>query len=160
MNQGTTAKNVIEKGVPNHEYYVWNIPESFTDYNHPVLLFGEDSSISVYRQPIIRILPDVNTGEITANSFYVIDGGYFISASDTSINLVLEMKDNNGVISYTGDASIKINITGNKIDETTPVTIYDPVYFPGTIDYKVIDIHIANSVNNDVVGIVQNIIII
>lgn len=159
-NHGTTPLNVIERGIPNHEFYVWNIPESFTDYSHPTLLFGEDSSTSIYRQPIIRILPNINTGEITAASFYVIDEGYFISQYDTSINLVLEMKDNNGNISYTGDASIKINIAGNKIDLTNPVTISGPVYFPGTIDYKIIDIHIANSVNNDVAGIVQNIMII
>jgi len=159
-NHGTTTSTVIERGVPNHEFYVWNIPETFTDYNHPTLLFGEDGSISIYRQPIIRILPNINTGQITPSSFYVIDEGYFISQYDSSINLVLEMKDNNGNITYTNDASIKINITGNKIDLTNPVTIYGPIYFPGTIDYKQIDIHIANSVNNDVVGIVQNIMII
>lgn len=160
LNHGTITQNLIEKGVPNHEYYVWNIPENFTTYNHPTLIFGEDNNISIYRQPIIRILPDVSTKQITVSSFNIIDEGYFVSPRDTSINLVLEMKNDNGDISYTGDTSIKINIIGNKIDETTPVTIYGSIYFPGTIDYKLIDIHIANSVNNDVCGVIENITII
>ena len=159
-DHGATTKNVIQKGIPNNEFYVWNIPETFTNYKHPTLIFNEDASTSIYRQPIIRILPDVCTGLITTGSFYIIDPGYFVSQYDTSINLVLEMTDNNNNISYTGDASIQINISGNKIDDTTPVTINGPIYFPGTVDYKFVDIYIANSVNNDVVGIVQSITII
>ena len=160
LNNGEDTTNLIEKGVSNNEYYVWNIPESFTDYEHPILIFSEDSSISIYKNPIIRILADPSTRIIDASSFYILDPGYFISAADTSIDLVLEMRDSSGTIYYTGDSSIKINIASNKIDIDNPVTIDSSIYFPGTVDYKYIDIQIANSVNNDVFGTVQQITVI
>jgi len=71
------------------------------------------------------------------------------------------MKDDNGVTSYTEDGAIFVNIKYNKIDSANPATVIDPsIFFPGTIDYKNIDIHVANSVNNDVFGIVANLTIL
>lgn len=160
-NHGTNTRNLIERGVPNNQYYVWNIPETFTDYIHPELIYDEDASISIYRKPSIRILPDICTGQITTASFYVFDPGYFISPiPDTSINLVLEMTDSEGNVSYSGDTSIKINIKGYRVDESNPVSIDGSVYFPGTIDYRLIDLFITNSVNTDVFDVVENIQII
>lgn len=160
-DHGTNDLKLIEKGVPNHQYYIWNIPETFTTYTHPELIYSEDASISIYRKPAIRILPDICTGEITAGSFYVFDPGYFIApSSDTSINLVLEMTDSLGNVTYSGDASIRINIRGYKVNEDNPVTIDGSVYFPGTIDYKLIDLYIANSVNTNIFDVVQYIRII
>jgi hypothetical protein len=149
---GSNDRNVIEKGVPNNEYYVWNIPETFTDYKHPAIIWPDDPSIRIYRDPIIRILPyDVSTGEITESSFRVIDGGYFLSpAPDASFNIVLEMKDDDGGVHYTGDGSITINLQNNKIpdenSEYSAVTLNGQIYFPGTVDYKTIDIYVVNSV--------------
>lgn len=160
-NSGETDKNVVERLVPNHEYYLWNIPETFTDYKHPSIVWCEDSSISIYRQPIIRILPDVCTNQIKASSFYIVDEGYFLSNTpDTSIRIILEMKNDNNRVVFSGDASIYINIVGNKINEDDPVTFDGSVYFPGTVDYKVVDIYIANSVDNDIYDKVENVMII
>jgi len=161
LNTGTNITNVIELGVPNNEYYVWNIPETFTAYQHPTIIWSEDSSTSILRQPIVRILPDIYTRLITPNSFNIIDEGYFIAPqADTSINIVLEMIDDDDIITYSGDSSIKINLKGYKIDINNPVTLDGSVFFPGTVDYKLIDIHIANSVNNDVFDVVRCIRII
>jgi hypothetical protein len=162
LYHGENEKNLIEQLVPNHEYYIWNIPESFTNYKHPVILWNEDSSISVYRDPIIRILPDTCTGEISVNSFTIVDSGYFLSSQpDISVNAVLEMKNSAGSIVYSGDASLYFNLIGNKIDEDNPVTLpYGNIIFPGEVDYKLIDIQIANSVNEDVFDVIQNIKIV
>jgi hypothetical protein len=45
---------------------------------------------------------------------------------------------------------------------SNPVTVAPDasIFFPGTVDYKEIEIHIANSVNTDVVGIISNIKIV
>lgn len=146
-NTGETERNIIQRGIPNNEWYVWNIPETFTNYKHPAIIWSEDSSISIYRDPIIRILPDINTNEITESSFYIVDSGYFLSHTpDTSINIVLEMRNTLNQVVYTGDSSISVNIVGNKIDETNPVNINGTIIFPGIIDYKVIDIYVVNSV--------------
>jgi len=147
-NTGENERFVIEKGVPNHEYYVWNIPETFTTYKNPSIIWTLGSATSFYREPIIRILPDPITKEITENSFIVIDPGYIISPiSDASINIVLEMKDANNKVVYSGDASIYINIEDYKISETNPATLpFGNIIFPGNIEYKEIDIYVVNSV--------------
>jgi len=68
--------------------------------------------------------------------------------------IILEMKDDSGTVSYTGDTSIYLNIKNYKLDAESPAWV-DPstsIVFPGTVDYNTIDIIIANSVNNDVWG--------
>ena len=147
---------------PNHEYYIWNIPEDFTNYKEPDIIWEDTPMVSVSRKPILKIIPDLNTGQITNDSFKVFSEGYFLTPNDdASINLQLEMVDDNGVISYSRDGAIYANIKFNKIDITNPVTVEDPsLFFPGTVDYKNIDIHVANSVNNDVFGVVANLTIV
>jgi len=147
---------------PNHEYYIWNIPEDFTNYKEPDIIWEDTPMVSVSRKPILKIIPDLNTGQITNDSFKVFSEGYFLTPNDdASINLQLEMVDDNGVISYSLDGAIYANIKFNKIDITNPVTVEDPsLFFPGTVDYKNIDIHVANSVNNDVFGVVANLTIV
>jgi hypothetical protein len=155
-------RHLIEQLVPNHEYYIWNIPETFTNYKHPSIIWATDTSVSIYRDPIIRIIPDTSTGEITVNSFNIVDKGYFLSPQpDMSINAVLEMKDSQGRVTYSGDGSLYFNLVGNKIDENNSVILpYGSIIFPGTVDYKLIDIQIANSVNLDVFDVIQNIKIV
>jgi hypothetical protein len=162
LNHNYNERNVIERVVPNHEYYIWNIPESFTNYKHPAILWSTDSSVSIYRDPIIRILPDTSSKIIDSGSFTIVDSGYFLSPKpDVSINAVLEMKDSLGRITYSGDASLYFNLVGNKIDESNPVTLpYGDIIFPGNVDFKLIDIQIANSVNGDVFDVIQNIKIV
>ena len=84
-----------------------------------------------------------------------------MSGADASINIILEMKYDSGQIKYTGDNDIYLKISNNKINTLDPVWVKSGgIEFPGTVDYKVIDIHIANSVNNDVFGPVRNITIV
>ena len=153
---GDNVRNVIERGVPNNEYYVWNIPDNFTEYKHPIILWPEDPSISgvtIYRPPLIRILPDMTNNEITSNSFHIIDGGYFISPTpNSSVNVVLEMRDISNKVVYSGDASLYFVLKGNKLDEDeaniddTVKLPYGPIIFPGDVYSKTIDIYIVNSV--------------
>jgi len=161
LTHGDNAKNVIETMVANNEYYIWNIPETFTDYKHPSIIWNEDSSVKIYREPLIRITPDTDTKEITESSFTIVDTGYFLSPQpDMSVNAVLEMKDDNGRVFYSGDSSLYFNLRGNKIDEDNPVTIIGQIFFPGTVDYKLVDIQISNSVNENVFDVIQNIKIV
>jgi len=37
---------------------------------------------------------------------------------------------------------------------------YGPIIFPGPVDYKLIDIQIANSVNPEVFGVIQHVKIV
>lgn len=159
---GSNDWQLIEKGIFNHEFWYWNIPSDFTDYKEPTIIWEETDTVKISREPVISIIPDLTTNEIDASSFTILEPGYFMaeSAVDSSIAIILEMKDDSDRISYTGDSSIWMNITNYKLDTDNPVTVYGNPIFPGTVDYKTIDIHIANSVDNDVFGPVRNITIV
>jgi hypothetical protein len=147
-NTGENTRNVIEKGVPNNEFYVWNVPQTFTDYKHPVIIWPQDSSVSIYRAPIITIAPNVNDGnKIDASSFYIVDPGYFLSSDpDASANIVLEMRNIDNKVVYSGDTSIYFSLKGNKLDSFTVPG--DDVVFPGDFTPKSIDIYVVNSVTS------------
>lgn len=149
--------------IPNHEYFVWNVPDAFTNYKEPFVIWEEDNTISISRQPQIKIIPDLITNEIKSSSFTLINEGYFITNNDdASINISLEMKDDSGNISYSPDGAIWANVKYNVIDITNPISI-DPdvsIYFPGTIDFKHIDLRISNSYDTDTFGIINNIKIV
>lgn len=142
------VKTNIEKGVINHEYYVWNIPDTFTSFKPPQIIWDTESAVKAYREPVIRIAPNISTGEIDTLSFYVVDSGYFVSPmADTSINAILEMRDTNNRVVYSGDASLYFNIVDYQIDENDPVTLpYGNIIYPGNIDYKTINLYVINSV--------------
>lgn len=158
---GSNERNVIEKAVPNNEYYVWSIPENFTNYRHPDILWPQDASISIYRNPIVRILPREDNGSylIDASSFIIVDQGYFIAptlggfAGDGSINVILEMRNTENRVVYSGDSSIYFNLEGYKLKDA--VLPDGPIVFPGNVETKTIDIYVVNSVtgyNNDLVN--------
>jgi len=161
-NSGGNERNLIERGVINNEYYIWNIPYDFTDFIDPKIIWEENDDIVINRRPILKIIPDIVTKQINLSSFYVLDQGYFLSKTeDTSINIILEMKDTQNKVVYTNDNAISINIVGYMIDKNNPIAYIDTsLYFVGNIDYKVIDIQIANSVNTDIFGVVKNIKIV
>lgn len=160
--KGDNIYNEISIAEANHEYFIWNIPSDFTKYKEPDILWDESNNVSVSRKPTIKIIPDLNTNQITAASFKALSDGYFIASSDdASICIQLEMKDDNGKIYYTPDGAIYANIKFNKLNMMNPVTVIDPsLFFPGTIDYKEIDIYVANSVNKDVWGVVTDLTIV
>jgi len=147
--------NIIEKGVDNHQFWYWNISPEFTEYKQPKIIWEETDEVKVYREPSLTITPDLTTGIIDASSFNVINSGYFIAPSeDSSIAIILEMRDTTNKVVYTGDSSIWLNIDNYKVNSTNPIWI-DPatrIIFPGNVDYTEVDIIIANSVNNDVWG--------
>jgi len=150
----------IELAVPNHEYYIWNIPNTFTNYKEPNIIWEETNDIKVTKIPIVKIIPDLNTRQISSQSFEIIDEGYFSSIdSDTSINLQLEMRDRHNQISYSPDGAIWGNIQYHTL---TSITV-DPsasVFFPEPIDFKHIDIYITNTNDGETFGISNNIKIV
>lgn len=163
LNYGGNERFEIALQQQNHEYYIWNIPEDFTDFKEPVIIWEENDNISIIRDPYIKIVPDIDSSVIDSSSFYMVEEGYFqTNSEDTSINLQLEMTDDAGNKSYSPDGAIWANVLYNKLNGLNPVTV-DPsttILFPGTVDYKHINIQIANSANTDVFGILSDIKIV
>jgi hypothetical protein len=153
---GTNVTNEIENGVTNNEYYVWNIPNDFTGYNEPNLIWEETDTVNVARMPEIKVIPNLSTKSINENSFKLIDGGYFYTTglNDASINIQLEMRDDQGNVLYSPDGAVYANITNNVLDLNNPITVIDPsIFFPGTVDSKRVNIHVSNANNPDTLGI-------
>ncbi len=157
-------RHTIQLMEPNHEFFIWNIPENFTTFKEPIMLWEEDTSVSVSRKPIVKIVPDLTTKVIGSSSFKLIDEGYFNAASsDVSMNIQLEMRDDNNVISYTPDGAIWANIRYNVLDPLSPITVSpdaSAIVFPGTVDNKHIDIYVSDSGDTYSVGILNNIKIV
>jgi len=145
---------------PNHEYFLWNIPTSFTAYKEPELIWEENQYVSVSKRPLVKITPDLTSKMITSSSFQILDSGYFTTGLlDCSMNIQLEMKDDAGNVSYTPDGAIWANIQYNVASQI----VVDPsvsIVFPGTVDFKHIDIYISNANDPDTFGVVNNIKIV
>jgi len=164
LNVGDNNRNEIVLNEPNHEFYVWNIPSDFTTYNQPKIIYQNTDGISVTREPVISIIPDLGSKEITVSSFTIIEAGYFgtSGAEDSSIGISIEMKDADGKITYTNDGDLTLNLKYNQIDSLNPISIPNDVsiFYPDDIDFKNIDIQITNSNNTDAFGILHNIKIV
>lgn len=158
---GSNERQEIDRFQPNNEYYIWNIPEDFTKYIPPTMIWEDTSLVSVFREPIVKIIPsDLITGLIDASSFNIFSPGYFLTggSNDTSINIQLEMKNDAGQISYSPEGVVKAIIKDNILDS---IFVSDPsLVFTGTIDPRDIDIILADSNHPDNNGIVNNIRII
>jgi hypothetical protein len=161
VHTGTNEKNLIDRLQPNQEYFIWNIPEDFTTYQQPTMIWENTPEISVYREPLVRILPDLSTNIIDSSSFVIFSKGYFstMGIDDASIGIQLEMKDDQGQITYSSDGAVYATIKNNILDT---FTVSDPsLRFPGTINYSTIDIQISDSNNPEgQFGLVSNITII
>ena len=162
LNTGSNEWNIIERGVPNNEFFIWNIPDDFTDFKTPNIIWEETSNVKISREPIVSIVP-VDTSTIDASSFSIVDGGYFMTPGiDASISIILEMKDDNNNISQSADGEIYFNINNYELNSSNLAWV-DPssnIIIPSALDYRIIDIHVANSVNNDVFGVVRYIKIV
>ena len=154
----SSVRTLIEGSVLNNEYYIWNIPANFTSYKMPTVIYDESATISVHKTPVVSIIPDLSTNVIDASSFNILEPGYFIAPSrDCSIGIWLEMKNDSGRISYTADNLIYANVVDYKLDS---FWMDSSVLFPGTVAYKNINIHIANTTKPTVESVIRNIKIV
>jgi hypothetical protein len=163
LDVSTNVRNDIVKNEINHEFYIWNIPEDFTTYRQPTIIWNETDTLTIIRPPVLSIIPNLTTSEITASSFDIIETGYFGTTGlvDASINISLEIKDSSGNITYTDDGEIWVNIKYNQIDTVNPIVIDSSgIFYTERIDYKEIDIQISSTTDTDAFGVLNNIKIV
>ena len=165
LNVGNSeAKNDIELNVHNNEFYIWNIPDDFTSFNQPKIIWEDSSVASVHREPVVSIIPNLATGVIDASSFNVIENGYFICQdnTDSSIGVSIEITDASDNVYYSDTGAVYFNLKYNQIDTANPVTV-DPsalIRYPNAIDYREIEIHVANATDPDAFGKLSSIKIV
>jgi hypothetical protein len=63
--------------VTNHQFYDWDIPRDFTGFKGIDIALMNDNQVSVYKDAIIKAIPDPSTGNITQDTVFCLDPGYF-----------------------------------------------------------------------------------
>ena len=148
----------IESGIINNMFYIWNIPEDFTGYKEPNIIYNNEQ-IGILEEPIIKIIPDLRTKNISEQSFKVIKKGTFITnKNEDQIPIIIELENANGKIEKIGEA--KLNIINNEVDKERPVILTKEFKYPGKINYKKINLKISNYINKEVFSIIRDIIIV
>ena len=85
------------------------------EYKKEGLILFKNLQENIYEQ-VINIIPNLATNVIDASSFTIVEPGFFTSETDTSIGVILEMKDDSDRISFSRDNEIFFNISNNKIN--------------------------------------------
>ena len=121
----------ISMGLMNQNDYYWSVPNDLSNnsvkYN---FIFNETEQVKIIKEPIIKVLP-IN-GELTNNSFVVVDGGYFIiddieEEGQASIPISLSYKKKSR-FSKIKDFGV-LNLYWNKVDSKNPITIKKNIEF-------------------------------
>lgn len=149
----------IANGIPNQQFYLWNIPEDFTKFVSPAITLCNTNNIQVYRNPNIKILPSMN-GIIDKNSFIILDPGTFIcSENEMKMQITLDyINDKTGDIEIISDP-IYLNIKNGEINMNNPVEML-PIKYLNKVDYKQIKLKISDSAHPEIYDEIDNIVII
>lgn len=152
----------IANGITNNTYYIWNIPDDFTTFISPEITIINSDECQVYKNPNIKIIPNLD-GTITSSSFVILDGGTFYSATAKSqIEISLDYTETStGKLIVSDSGTIYLNISDGQVDSNNPITITKPLTYNNPINYKTINIKIADALHPDeVYGTIDNITII
>ena len=133
------VEHPIEHAVYNNRSYLWRIPEGFTDYVQPLIVYNDPSI--VISEPIIKLIPNENKF-INEESFIIVDPGIFNVAGDSQVGITLEYTDSNGHVQMSD--AYNLNVSNRQIDISNPVTITgDKFRYSGKVNYKEVSIKVS-----------------
>lgn len=72
-----SSKATLVEVVPNHTFYDWEIPSDFTGFRGIDIALMNSDLVSVYKEAVIKVIPDPETGSITQDTIFCLDAGYF-----------------------------------------------------------------------------------
>lgn len=121
----------IVMGLMNQNDYYWKVPSELSSNNTKYnIIFNETEQVKMIKEPIIKVLP-IN-GEITNDSFIIIDGGYFVVDNinedgkiSIPISLSYKKKSRFSKIKDFGE----LNLYWNRVDDKKPVTLKKNIEF-------------------------------
>jgi len=73
----TIKKTTLIDTVENHTFYDWDIPEDFTGFKGIDIAIMNSDNVSAYKSPVIKAIPDPETGNISQDTIFCLDPGYF-----------------------------------------------------------------------------------
>lgn len=149
-------EHIIDVISPNSCEYIWNIPDDFTDYEEPIIIFDDYDDVEV--EPKIKIIPN-KRNNITSSSFNFLSYGKF--KHDGEYTTTIEYTKDDGTIEMS--TNYVFNVVNGSIDLMNPVKEIDvSKELNYKKDYKIheIQIKISYSLDNKICDKSSNLLII
>ena len=146
----------------NSSYYKWELPSKLKNKRLDINLVYNDPDNKIITMPEFDIIPNIETKQITTDSFKVINGGYFRLNPDTMLDGIIfdiDMLDNKGNLKTYKDAGV-INIVNGQIDKDNPVSLQKPIKYNMDFKFNKIDILLEDALDNDIQAKIKNITIV
>lgn len=145
----------------NSSYYSWKLPNKLKNKPIDIMLLYHDNE-KIVKKPEFDIIPDIETKQITADSFKVINGGFFRLNNESMLDSILfniDMIDEKGNLITYENAGV-INIINGQIDKDNPVSLQKKVYYKGEIKFNKIDLILEDALDTDIRAEIKNITIV
>ena len=145
----------------NSSYYSWKLPNKLKNKPIDITLVYNDNE-KIVTKPEFDIIPDIETKQITADSFKVINGGFFRLNNESMLDSILfdiDMIDEKGNLINCKNAGV-INIINGQIDKDNPVSLQKKVYYKGEIKFNKIDLILEDALDTDIRAEIKNITIV
>lgn len=145
----------------NSSYYSWKLPNKLKNKPIDIMLVYHDNN-KIVTKPEFDIIPDIETKQITADSFKVINGGFFRLNNESMLDSILfniDMIDEKGNLITYEDAGV-INIVNGQIDKDNPVSLQKKIYYKGEIKFNKIDLILEDALDTDIRAEIKNITIV
>ena len=145
----------------NSSYYSWKLPSKLKNKPIDIMLLYHDNE-KIVTKPEFDIIPDIETKQITADSFKVINGGFFRLNNESMLDSILfniDMIDEKGNLITYENAGV-INIVNGQIDKDNPVSLQKKVYYKGEIKFNKIDLILEDALDTDIRAEIKNITIV
>ena len=143
--------------------YEWHIPEDFTDFKGiDVTFINDEQNCTVYKEPVVKVIPDPETGMVTADSIRIIDRGYILTPSTLHhkrfmIEAVLSYTDRKGKIV---EHSVKLPVLNNSLLDDHEKMEVEPFKYDLKFHPKIINIMISDSKRPEIHTVMRNITVV
>lgn len=145
----------------NSSYYSWKLPNKLKNKPIDIMLLYHDNE-KIVKKPEFDIIPDIETKQITADSFKVINGGFFRLNNESMLDSILfniDMIDEKGNLITYENAGV-INIINGQIDKDNPVSLQKKLYYKSEIKFNKIDLILEDALDTDIRAEIKNITIV
>lgn len=163
------CENIIENGVNNQGFYIWNIPENFGEFKQPKIYIEIDDEDRIIKHPDIKIVPENINGNyvISEKSFVLVEPGYIITQKEIDkVPISIEYKNTSGKKVVIPSGKYWLNVIDGKVDEEIPVIFDDNSgaknyeKFKGDVKITSISLIIRKSGKNEIYDEISNLLII
>lgn len=148
---------ILKEVVDNQSFFIWNIPDGFSGYEQPKIVYPTDATI--IHEPIIKIVPNIKDNIIYDTSFIVINRGY-ISYEGNELPITLEYEDNEGNPVIVEGYRLRLENGRVCADDPISVNLDDLHTYKGEVKKRKICVRFSYSYDDEYYDEIHNLLII